>query len=240
MRNTLPHVKIHDGVHVVRDDLFAGGTKARFVPQLFSGADEVVYASPAEGGAQFALATVAQALGKRATIFVARRAQPHPRVIQAKALGAKVVQVQPGRFSVVQARARSYCQVTGAKLAPFGMDLPDAIDVIAAAAAKINIDPAEVWCAAGSGTLARSLAQAWPRAKLCCVQVGRQLEKSDVPARAKVAAFPRPFAWAMPKSASDEFPSDRHYDAKAWLMCRAQRSRAGLVVFWNVCGPPDQ
>lgn len=42
----------HDGIAVVRDDLFLGGTKARFLPALFDGADEVVYASPAEGGAQ--------------------------------------------------------------------------------------------------------------------------------------------------------------------------------------------
>ena len=53
--------------------LFTRGTKARFIPLLFNGADEVVYASPAEGGAQTALATVAAQLGKRATIFVAER-----------------------------------------------------------------------------------------------------------------------------------------------------------------------
>ena len=67
----------HEGVLVVRDDLFPGGTKARFLGTLFNGADEVVYASPAEGGAQTALATVARRLGKRATIYVARRAKPH-------------------------------------------------------------------------------------------------------------------------------------------------------------------
>jgi hypothetical protein len=83
-----PVVVKHDGILVVRDDLFAGGTKARFIPALFDGAQEVVYASPQEGGAQTALATVARALGKRATIFVAKRADPHPRVLMAKALGA--------------------------------------------------------------------------------------------------------------------------------------------------------
>jgi hypothetical protein len=70
---TPPVVVEHDGMLVVRDDLFAGSTKARFIPALFDGAQEVVYASPQEGGAQTALATVARALGKRATIFVAKR-----------------------------------------------------------------------------------------------------------------------------------------------------------------------
>ena len=51
-----PIVTVHNGIHVVRDDLFLGGTKARFLPVLFDDAEEVVYASPCEGGAQTALA----------------------------------------------------------------------------------------------------------------------------------------------------------------------------------------
>src|SRR4051812_31191633 len=95
-RTTLaPVLGKHDGVLVVRDDLFPGGTKARFLGMMFEGADEMVYASPAEGGAQTALATVARRLGKQATIFVARRATPHPRTIAAAKLGAKIVTVAP-------------------------------------------------------------------------------------------------------------------------------------------------
>src|SRR4051812_2080993 len=101
-----PRIIVHDGVLVVRDDLFPGGTKARFLDVMFNGADEVVYASPAEGGAQTALATVARHLGKLATIFVAHRAMPHPRTIGAAKLGAKIVSVTPGYLSVLQARAR--------------------------------------------------------------------------------------------------------------------------------------
>ncbi len=71
---TPPIVREHGGVWVVRDDLFAGGTKARFMPVLFEGAEEAVYASPAEIGAQTALATVARQFGRGATIFVAKRA----------------------------------------------------------------------------------------------------------------------------------------------------------------------
>ena len=170
---TKPQVIEHDGVLVVRDDLFPGGTKARFLPLLFDGADEVVYASAAEGGAQTALATVASQLGKRATIFVARRAQPHPRAFMAKRLGAKIMQVSPGYLSTVQARARDYCRQVGARLAPFGVDTPEAIAAIAAAARSIGIEPDEVWCASGSGVLARGLATAWPNARRHVVQVGR-------------------------------------------------------------------
>lgn len=230
---TVPAVTVHSGVHVVRDDLFPGGTKARFLPALFEGCDEVVYASPAEGGAQTALAAVAARLGKRATIFVAERQRPHPRAFMAKALGAKVYQVKPGYLTVVQARARAYCQATGARLAPFGVDMPEAISAIAAAATATGLAPDEVWCASGSGTLARGLAQAWPHARRHVVQVGRELSRADV---AGATIHVAPLAFSAPCKEAPPFPSDKHYDAKAWQIV-IERKGAGLVLFWNVTGP---
>ena len=94
---------------------FSVGLRPDSFHLLFNGVTEVVYASPAEGGAQTALATVAAQLGKRATIFVAQRAQLHPRTLMAKRLGAQIVPVSPGYLNVVQARAREYCHQTGAR-----------------------------------------------------------------------------------------------------------------------------
>lgn len=233
---TVPIVIEHEGISVVRDDLFPGGTKARFLPILFEGADEVVYASPAEGGAQTALATVAAQLGKRATIFVAKRANPHPRTVMAKRLGARVLQVSPGYLTVVQARARAYCARFGARLAPFGVDLPEAIETIAAAARSTAMEPDEVWCATGSGVLARSLAMAWPNARRHVVQVGRALQPSAV-AGATIHIYPRSFD--REGRIKPPFPSDPHYDAKAWETASAYRG-SGLVMFWNVAGPPQK
>lgn len=228
-----PVITEHEGISVVRDDLFAGGTKARFVPALFEHVDELVYASPAEGGAQTALAQVAKDLGKRATIFVAKRAQPHPRAMLAKRLGARVMQVTPGYLSTVQARAREYCDRTGASLAPFGLDVPLASRAIADAARAVPLVPDEVWCAGGSGVLARGLALAWPAARRFVVQVGRKLQPDDV-AGAEVIAYDRPFAARA--RISPPFPSDPHYDAKAWEVAAA-RHGTGRVLFWNVVGP---
>jgi hypothetical protein len=228
-----PIVKEHDGIRVIRDDLFPGGTKARFLPRLFDAADEVVYASPCEGGAQTALAHSAAKLGKRATIFVAKRAKPHPRSLMAKRLGAKVYQVAPGYLAVVQARARAYCEATGATLAPFGVNLPEAIDVIADAARSTGLMPSEVWCASGSGVLSRALQRAWPAASHNCVQVGRELTTNDMGA---ARIWKAPLAFGQACRAKPPFPSDPHYDAKAWQICQARRG-AGLVVFWNVTGP---
>lgn len=228
-----PVVIEHEGIHVVRDDLVGGGTKARFMVKLFAEADEIVYATPAEGGAQSALAWAAQATGKRATLFVAKRAEPHPRALMAKALGATVWQVTPGYLTVVQKRARDYCAATGATLAPFGMDTPAAIQTIADAARSTGLDPDEVWCASGSGVLARALAAAFPRARRHVVQVGRALTPEDV---AGAMIHVHPLSFAQTCRTLPPFPSDPHYDAKAWETAKARRG-AGLVLFWNVTGP---
>ena len=138
----------------------------------------------------------------------------------AKRLGAQIVQVSPGHLSVVQARAREYGRQTGAVLAPFGFDTPEAIDTIAGAARSIGIQPDEVWCAGGSGVLARGLAQAWPNARRHVVQVGRPLSANDV-AGATIHKYPKPFKWATKKL--PPFSSDPHYDAKAWEYCLAHK-----------------
>lgn len=228
-----PVVVEHDGIHVVRDDLIGGGTKARYMLSLFDNADEVVYATPAEGGAQTALAWAARELGKRATLFVAKRKQPHPRAFMAKALGAKVYQVSPGYLSVVQARAKAYCAATGVTLSPFGVDMPGSVEAIADAARSTGLQPDEVWCASGSGVLMRGLAKAWPNARRFSVQVGRTLSPDDV---AGASIIVHRLAYSQASTAACPFPADPHYDAKAWEICRANHG-GGRVVFWNVTGP---
>lgn len=230
---TTPVVVEHDGILVIRDDLYPGGTKARFLGAFFVGADEAVYAGPAEGGAQTALATVARKLGKRATIFVAQRIRPTPRTLEAARLGAKIITVQPGYLSVVQARAREYCKRTGARLVPFGVDTPEVIEAIADAARATGLMTDEVWCAAGSGVLARGLAAAWPKACRHVVQVGRTLMPTDV-AGAIIHAYPARFGREAPTK--PPFPSDPHYEAKAWEICVTRKGQ-GRVLFWNVAGP---
>lgn len=229
----VPTIVEHEGIHVVRDDLIGGGTKARFMVRLFEDADEIVYATPAEGGAQSALAWSAREMGKRATLFVAKRADPHPRALMAKRLGATVYQVSPGYLTVVQKRARDYCAATGATLAPFGLDTPEAIAEIAAAARSTGFEPDEVWCASGSGVLARALAQAWPDARRHVVQVGRKLSAEDV---AGATIHVHPLAFGQRCKVKPPFPSDPHYDAKAWEIAKARRG-AGRVLVWNVTGP---
>lgn len=230
--SAVPITERHRHITVIRDDLFPGGTKARFLPRLFADADELVYASPAEGGAQTAIATVAASLGKRATIFVARRSPPHDRALMAKALGARIMQCTPGYLTLVQARARAYAGQGGARvrLLPFGLDVPEAQEITAAASRLPP--PDEWWCAGGSGVLARALRKAWPAARGHVVQIGRPIAQDAVPG-CVIHVHPLKFGQAAPQP---PFPSDPHYDAKAWQIA-LQRRGQGMVYFWNVTGP---
>jgi hypothetical protein len=236
MTTRSPIVKTHCGVLVVRDDLYRGGTKARYVAELFDDVATVVYASPCEGGAQTALASVAKHLGKRAVIVCSQRRVRHPRTIAAAALGAEIVEV-PGMsmLNVVQARARDWAHDHGARLAPFGLDIPSAVPTIAAAAAATRVEPDEVWCAASSGVLARGLANCWPKASLHVVQVGHKVNRATV-AGATIHVFNErgQLREACP---NEDFPSDPHYDAKAWAICKREHG-PGAVLFWNVTGAP--
>ena len=92
---------------------------------------------------------------------------------------------------------------------------------------------------AGSGVLARGLAQAWPNARRHVVQVGRPLSANEV-AGARIHIYPKPFKWATKNA--PPFPSDPHYDAKAWEILLSsegvgrravlERYRTGTTLTW--------
>lgn len=227
-------VERHLGLYVVRDDLLPGGTKTRFLPDLYADVDELVYASPAEGGMQVAMAYTARELGKTATIFVARRRDYHPRTEEAAAVGANVVGVDPGYLVVVQARAFAYAAATdGARYVGFGGDSEIAERRIAEAARVVWAERGpfpEVWCAGGSGTLTRGLQRGIPGAVHRVVQVGREIER---PGAAEVLSAG--YRFEQTARTAPPFPSCPHYDAKAWEMA-VELAEPGSL-FWNVLGP---
>ena len=224
-----PLIQEHEGVLVVRDDLLPGGPKMRAILPLMQQheAHEFVYASPAQGYAQLALAHSAKRLSRRATVFTAARKALHSLTQAAVEAGAVVMPVPCGYLSVVQARARAYAEERGAYLVPFGIDDDVCMAHIAAAARSTGVAPAEVWCVAGSGVLTRALQMAWPEAEFVAVVVGKQ--DCDT-GRARRIVHPLPFvreAKVLPP-----FPSAACYDAKAWEYVCAQ-ARPG-ALFWNV------
>lgn len=219
---------------VVRDDRVPGGTKERACRIWLEGLDAVsiAYASPAQGFAQVALARVARDLGMSFHVFTARRNEYHPRTLAAVSYGAVLHPVDPGYLTNVEAKAKSWTDANDTLLLPFGLDDPGFVKAMGKVIRKSMDPPKEVWCAAGSGTLARALQWAWPDTKVCAVAVGREpvvhfdtvLYKYDLP-------FEKPARTVPP------FPSVQEYDAKAWELMVEHGSDG--AVFWNVaCDSP--
>ena len=226
--------QLDEKTFVVRDDIIPGGTKRTFVDFLIesTGADEIVYASPVYGGAQIAIAFAARELGIRATIFCAKRNEPHARTIEAKNAGAKIVLVPNGYFSNVTSKARRYCDATGATLLPFGLDCPAAIEAISVRARRVQeiIDTKieSVWAVAGSGVLIRGIQNGLAAQKYNAVQIGRKLNQSDV-GRATIHVCPLTFETNA--KIKPPFPSCSNYDAKAWAPFVLD---SGTKLLWNV------
>lgn len=233
----LPVVEEHEGVSVVRDDLLPGGTKVRFLPALISGAREVVYGSPFCGAAAVALAVAGATLGVRVTVFYAKRKALHRRQKAAWAAGARIFLVPHGYMTNVQAKARAYAEMTGALFLPLGFDVPAAAEMLVEAACEVRRrvgSPDQVWCATGSGMLARCLAAAFRDSEVVGVAVGLRSRwaAKAAPANLRIVDAGVPFEeeWRAPAP----FPCCPNYDRKAWVRCAAS-SRASRL-FWNVMG----
>lgn len=220
-----PIIEFHDRVNVVRDDLLPGGTKRRGVDDLLKqDGKKFVYASPAQGYAQVALAIAAEELGKQIWIVTPERRVWHPLTMRAYNHGAQLLTVPHGYMTVLKARAHELCAEVGGTLLPFGLDVPLMREGIATAAARLPIEPSQVWCAGGSGCLTRALQIAWPKAEHHVVQVGAEGKYG----KAEVHKAPESFS-ARAKN-PPPFPSSPWYDAKVWQFVP---SDAG-GLFWNV------
>jgi hypothetical protein len=214
--------------YVVRDDLLAGGSKMRYILPLIQSNpnSEWVYASPAFGYAQIALAHCCAMIGVKATIFTAQRKELHARTLRAEEAGAKIVMIPNGYLSVVQFRARTYAKEVGASLVPFGVDHPQAIAEFSKVAVAMPIKPREVWACAGSGTLSRALQSAWPESEFNAVQVGAKCNVDRAKLWKALEKFEQPSKIIPP------FPSCSNYDAKVWSFIQEHGSDGAL--FWNV------
>lgn len=228
-------IEQHNGVHVLRDDLLPGGTKSIILPKILDPSkDYYVYASPVYGGMQIALAAYCRSIGKQAVIFCAKRKQPHPNSLRAKASGAIIYQVPYGYLSNCQSKARDFVARNNAQLIEFGGNYPAAIQTIACRMRQLihqmGSEPDEVYCAAGSGTLLRGILAGTTKAKVTAVQIGAQLtvERNH---RLVIVRYNIPFEKECKLKAP--FPSCPNYDLKAWDVCMRYKSR-GKVLFWNV------
>jgi len=233
-----PIIKDHYGIKVVRDDLLPGGTKSILLASIDNPAiNEFVYASPVYGGFQIAISIYCKSVGKRATIFCAKRNVMHPNTLKCIEHGATIVEVPYGYLSVVEKKAREYCEGKHAihKIV-FGASTDEnkllIKNRVLAAINTLGQEPDEIWCAVGSGTLISGILLAVSeKVKVFGVQVGADFKESESAKNLTIIKYPKTFD--KESKLKIEFQSMPNYDLKAFEMCLQQRG-GGLVLFWNV------
>lgn len=243
-----PRVIVHDGFHVVRDDLLGYGSKVRFVDYLIghdpahANINEWVFGScPATGYAQISLPVVCKAYGKRAVLFMAKRSDSklHDYQKLGAKLGAIYKWVDMGMLTVTQARARDYVaeDPKTRALLPLGLEHPSVIASIEIVARSLKIEPAHVWSVGSSGTLTRGLQAAFPNAEVHVVSVGHAMSEREI-GRAIMHRVAYKFDKPAPVREMPPFDSAPTYDAKGWQpMLDYYKTHAkpnGPVLFWNV------
>jgi hypothetical protein len=236
-------IEEHSGIHVLRDDLLEGGTKSVFIDEMVKElphVKEFVYASPVYGGFQIALSIYCKKHQLKATIFCAKRNIRHPNTIACIEYGANIVEVFPGYLSVIEKRARQYCDKTPhTHKIVFGAHTPPNINIIADRARRIfetmGREPDEIWVSVGSGTIITGILQAVNNARVYGVVVGADFQMKHP--NLTLIKYPRPFE--VESKIQVDFPSMPNYDRKAFEIClektcSPERTASPLILFWNV------
>lgn len=226
-------IEKHLEFNVLRDDLLPGGTKSVLMPSIIGSNSEYVYASPVYGGFQIALAAYCKQVNKKATIFCAKRKKRHLNTIKIIELGANVIEIEHGYLSVIEKRAREYCEKTGAEKLIFGANTERNKKLLTQRVIEVinhlENEPEEIWCAIGSGTLVEAILQGTKTAKIYGVQVGKEY-KEEHP-RLTVLKYDKGFE--IESNFKSPFPSMPNYDLKAFEYCTKYK-KADNVLFWNV------
>jgi len=245
--NPKPVVEIHNGIHVVRDDLLGYGSKVRFVDYFIGHAQEnknvkeLVFGScPATGYAQISLPVVCKRYGKKAVLFMAKRSMDklHPYQKRGIELGTDYRWVNMGMLNVTQAHAKWYAEEAPEirRVLPIGLEHPTVLSSIIKVARALPVKPKEVWSVGSSGTMNRGLQLAFPDAEIHVVQVGHNMKEREI-GRAIHHTSLYKFDKPVKNSELPPFPSALTYDAKGWkpmIDYYNEHEKKGDVLFWNV------
>lgn len=238
--NPRPNIQKFGKFWVVLDNELVYGSKIRFIDKLIKTVPtkEWVYGGATKVGyGPISLAAVCKKYGKVAKIYAAARKEPTEQQLKAIELGANYEWLKFGPLSVCEARARLYVEEDpfNRRLLPIGLEHP----MVFGSIIKVARDPyflaqtqfSEIWCAAGSGTLARGLALAFPEKDVNIVQIGHKLSDREI-GRAKLYVSPYKYDQEAPIDELPPFPSTKYYDGKCWSFM--QKYAKDNALFWNV------
>ncbi|MDQ3789649.1 MAG: PLP-dependent lyase/thiolase [Actinomycetota bacterium] len=248
-RVVLDHLAVdHRTVVVAREDLLPGGTKQRAISPYLQdamsrGVTEFVYASPAPGFAQVALAYASRLLGARCTLFCALLdGEFHEFSLLAQSHGATIHPC--ATLADAEEKAEVFAQGDRLKL-PLGFGCSEYHGHLRAALAtewanvvdELGTVPARVWVPVGSATLVTAFRQVVPgNVELHSVDV-RVLAETDERIK-RLHDLPRTIVYRCEQRFLEEstvqppVPSNAFYDAKLWPLIEKHAATGDL--WWNV------
>lgn len=228
--------------NLIQERNVIGGTKTRGI-YLFIKAKteyiEFVYAGPATGNAQYALAYCCYLLKKKATVFLSSAPANRDTAPTTNALkyGVNIA----GKYvSLAEAQdaATRYCNENpGRFLCPFGLYDPDYIAILKKsikAAFPDTFSPHRMWITVGSGTVLSALVQLFPKTLFCCVLVGRNIWQDQYTKQQwkRLTIYRAPEKFVQNAEFPPPYKSLKNYDAKAWRFIRDEGQDGDYI--WNV------
>ncbi len=231
-KQTALPLREHEGFMVMRGDLIPGGVKAVCLTSILASVAEreVVYAAHAHGHSGLALGLAGLENDKKVTLFFAG-----PRVStylfdQTEALSNVqcIVLDNLSHQSQMVEIAHEYAKKSNAYFLPVGFDFPAFNNCLIKLARSLPINPKEVLVPGGSGTTSRCLVKAWPKAKVCTVDLGMMLG-ADMGTK---HVYYAPEAPTEKAQFTPPYPSAIYYDAKMWRFVKNYASLGALI--WNV------
>lgn len=234
----VPHVQIHQGVVVIRDDKITG-SKCRFADLLLSRVKErvLVYVQPRVGLAGLSIIEVAKRYHKQVVLFMpaSQRISDHQAACIEKGAIPKFKRI--AAMPVLNSYAKKWAEENGAYFIPLGLrhELATACGVrVVDTIQKAYGTPKHVWSAISTGVLSRALQIGWPRSEHTVVAVSRNLKPGEV-GKANIISEPLPFSKAEHFKNLPPFPSVSTYDAKVWKYI----PRYSGHWMWNVGADPE-
>jgi hypothetical protein len=246
-------IKEHEGIFVVRDDYFPGGTKSRIAIEYFEKTpfDEYVYPGTSKGAAIVALGIAAKATNKKATIFIAERSSYNEIMQEAKDRGGDHLEfkyIKMGFYPKIKSACQKYCNdllsTNKRCYIMSGLDMPSATEILSEKIKIIRENNGQydyVISACSSGTLQRSLQKAELGHTYIAVATGQKNIHSGIAEVIHHNDIQR-FEQLPPKHLRPPFPTVLNYDGKCWQYAKKiqKENPESKILLWNVWAPRSE
>lgn len=189
----------------------------------------LVYCAPRAGAAADAIAKIAELYDKRVVFFCPASKEVSDQ--QASLLtysNTELRFIKIAAMPVLNKYAKDWADANDAKFLPFGLaNSPLVTAGLIHTAARMKVNPTQIWMAVSTGTAIRAFEIAWPYSQIKGVAVARNMHPGEI-GKAELVSAQLPFL--KKTTALPPFPSTANYDAKVWEKFENEHSLNALFI----------